>query len=408
MAEKTEEPTAKKLRDAAKKGQTFKSKDIVAFVVVAAGVMSITTIVDLTRAMAEFLRIASMNTLPNPADYVFELTKLFLRIAMPFMLLCALAGALPALMQSRFTLAVESIKIDFTALDPVKGMKRLFSWRSVKETVKALLYVVIFAVTVQMFARLYHRDVFGLFRAQPALLGHMWIVMTVRLILLFLLCALPVMVLDAVVEYFLYYKELKMAKHEVKQEYKESEGNHEIKSKRREIHHELLSEEIKANVEQSDFIVANPTHIAIGIYINLDVVPIPFVSIRETNARALAVIRHAEANGVPVVRNVLLARSIYRNSPRRYSFVSHDDIEGVMRVLTWLKEVEVANRFVAADLDESFTSAMTGGDLEEDEPVPYHDVEPTQHDREDGLDGTDAAGTSGNGVPPAPKDNRNT
>ncbi|AIP66047.1 EscU/YscU/HrcU family type III secretion system export apparatus switch protein [Burkholderia thailandensis] len=344
MAEKTEKPTAKKLRDAAKKGQTFKARDIVALVVIATGALSAPALVDLTRVAAEFTRIASTGAQPNPGAYALAWAKLFLRIAAPFVLLCAAVGALPSLVQSRFTLAVESIRIDLTALDPIKGMKRLFSWRSVKDAVKALLYVGVFAITVRVFADLYHHDVFGLFRARPALLGHMWIVLTVRLVLLFLLCALPVLIVDAAVEYFLYHRELKMDKHEVKQEYKESEGNHEIKSKRREIHQELLSEEIKANVEQSDFIVANPTHIAIGIYVNPDIVPIPFVSVRETNARALAVIRHAEACGVPVVRNVALARSIYRNSPRRYSFVNQDDIDGVMRVLIWLKEVEAANR----------------------------------------------------------------
>ncbi|KVP66717.1 type III secretion system protein [Burkholderia ubonensis] len=344
MAEKTEKPTAKKLRDAAKKGQTFKARDIVALVVIATGALTAPTLVDLTRIAAEFVRIASTGAQPNPGAYALAWAKLFLRIAAPFVLLCAVAGVLPSLVQSRFTLAVESIRFDLTALDPVKGMKRLFSWRSAKDAVKALLYVAVFAIAVRLFIDLYHHDVFGLFRARAALLGHMWIVLTIRLVLLFLLCALPVLIIDAAVEYFLYHRELKMDKHEVRQEYKESEGNYEIKSRRREIHQELLSDEIKANIEQSDFIVANPTHIAIGIYVNPDIVPIPFVSVRETNARALAVIRHAEEHGVPVARNVALARSIYRNSPRRYSFVNQDDIDGVMRVLIWLKEVEAVNR----------------------------------------------------------------
>ncbi|WP_323117704.1 EscU/YscU/HrcU family type III secretion system export apparatus switch protein [Burkholderia alba] len=344
MAEKTEQPTAKKLRDAAKKGQTFKSRDLVALAVVAVGTVSASVLVDLTRVMAEFVRMATTAAYPDPSAYALAWAKRFLGIAGPFVLICAVAGVLPSLLQSRFTLAVDAIRFDFEALDPIKGMKRLFSWRSVKDVAKALLYVAVLAVTVRVFADLYHRDVFGLFRARPALLGHMWLVLTIRLVLLFLACALPVLTLDAAFEYFLHRRELKMDKHEVKQEYKESEGSHEIKSKRREIHQELLSEEIKANVEQSDFIVANPTHIAIGIYVNPDVVPIPFVSVRETNARALAVIRHAEASGVPVVRNVALARAVYRNSPRRYSFVSPDDIDGVMRVLIWLREVEAVNR----------------------------------------------------------------
>ncbi|WP_080494425.1 EscU/YscU/HrcU family type III secretion system export apparatus switch protein [Burkholderia ubonensis] len=356
MAEKTEKPTAKKLREAAKKGQTFKSKDIVALVVLTVGAAAAVAVIDLRRVMIEFAHIASTGAMPDPGSYALGWAKLFLRMSAPFVLFCAVAGALPALIQSRFTFAVEAIKFDLTVLDPVKGMKKLFSWRSAKDAVKALLYVVVFAVTVRLFAALCHSDIFGLFRAPAALLGHMWIVLTIKLVLLFLAAALPVLALDAGVEFYLYYKELKMDKHEVKQEYKESEGNHEIKGRRRELHQELLSDEIKSNVEQSDFILANPTHIAIGIYINADVVPIPFVSVRETNARALAVIRHAESKGVPVVRDITLARSVYRNAPRRYSFVSADDIDAVMRVLIWLKQVEAANdgeltggRFAAPD-----------------------------------------------------------
>jgi type III secretion system export apparatus switch protein len=342
MAEKTEQPTAKKLRDAAKKGQTFKSKDITAVAVLAVGALVLSFAVDLRRVMLEFASVASTGATPNPAGYLMGWGKRFLMLVTPFVLVCAVAGALPSLIQSRFTLAVEALKFDLTALDPMKGMKKLFSWRAAKEVVKALLYVVVFAVTVYVFANLYHRELFQLFRAEPAVLAHLWIKLSVRLILLFLLCALPVLLLDAVVEYFLYFKELKMDKHEIKQEYKESEGNQEVKSKRREVHMELLSEEVKSNVEQSDFILANPTHIAIGVYINLDVVPLPFVSVRETNARALAVIRHAESKGVPVVRNISLARSVYRNS-RRYGFVNQDDLDAVMRVMIWLKQVEAAN-----------------------------------------------------------------
>src|SRR5262245_42766595 len=142
MAEKTEQPTAKKLRDAARKGQTFKSKDIVAVIVLAVGVLSVAVVVDLRRVMFEFARIASTGTMPNPNGYVLGWAKSFLRLATPFVLLCAVAGALPSLVQSRFTLAVEAIKLDLTVVNPVNGFKKLFSWRSAKEALKALLYVV--------------------------------------------------------------------------------------------------------------------------------------------------------------------------------------------------------------------------------------------------------------------------
>lgn len=343
MAEKTERPTAKKIRDAARKGQTFKSKDIATFVTLAAGAISVAWVVDLTRLKMEFARMASLAVQPDAGEYIFGWEMLFLRIAIPFVVICAFTGMLPSLVQSRFTLALEAIRFDLTAVDPVKGIHRLLSWRSVKDALKALLYVIAFLVAVRAFAAIHHGDVFGLFRARPDLLGHMGVVLTVRLVLLSLLCALPVIVIDTVVEYFLHYKEMKMEKSEVTKENKDNEGDRKLKAKRREIHQELLSNEIKENIEQSNFILANPTHIAIGIYLNPGIVPIPFLSVRETSGRAIAAIRHAEASGVPVVRNVSLARSIYRNCPRRYSFVNHEDVDAVLAVLIWLKQVEIAH-----------------------------------------------------------------
>ncbi|WP_175924701.1 EscU/YscU/HrcU family type III secretion system export apparatus switch protein, partial [Burkholderia latens] len=124
------------------------------------------------------------------------------------------------------------------------------------------------------------RELFHSFNAPIASVGHLWVQLTVDLILLFMVCAVPVVLLDALVEYFLHYKNLKMDRHEVKQEHKNNEGNPEIKDRRREVHIELLSGEVKANIRQSDFMLANPTHIAIGIYLNPAIAPLPFVSVR--------------------------------------------------------------------------------------------------------------------------------
>ena len=72
-----------------------------------------------------------------------------------------------------------------------------------------------------------------------------------------------------------------------------------MKQEQRRLGHELLSGEMMGNVEQSTFVLANPTHIAIGVYINAAIAPLPFVSVMETNERALAVIEHAKKMNIP-------------------------------------------------------------------------------------------------------------
>lgn len=88
-------------------------------------------------------------------------------------------------------------------------------------------------------------------------------------------------------------------------------------------------------------VIANPTHVAIGIYFKPELSPIPYVSIHARNQHALAVRRYAEKVGVPVIVDVPLARRLYR-SHRLYDMVSLKEIHAVVRLLSWLQQVELA------------------------------------------------------------------
>lgn len=344
MAEKTEKPTDKKLRDSAEKGQTFKSKDVVSVAVLMAAALCVRAMIDLPDLMRQFLAVAEYGARMSPEMYLRHWTWEFIKLSLPFIAVCAIAGIVPTLFQTRFTLAFKAVKFDLAALNPVAGFKKIFGMRMVKEFVKSLIYLIVVGAVAYLFVLLNRHELFALSGARPVLLGHMWSGLTVRLVWFFLACTTPVLVFDIGVEFYLYYKDLMMEKHEVKQEMKDNEGNPEIKSKRKELSFDLLSEETKAAVEQSSFIVANPTHIAIGIFMNEDIAPLPFISIREVNMKALAAIRYAESKGVPVIRNISLARSIYANCPRRYQFVDTDNLLAVMQILIWLMQVEAANR----------------------------------------------------------------
>ncbi|MBY0446988.1 MAG: EscU/YscU/HrcU family type III secretion system export apparatus switch protein, partial [Burkholderiales bacterium] len=156
-------------------------------------------------------------------------------------------------------------------------------------------------------------------------------------------CIVLILVLDALAEYFLHMKDMKMDKQQVKTEHKEQDGNPEIKSKRREVHQEILSEQIKSDVSNSKLIIANPTHIAIGIFYKPEIIGVPFISLIETNQRALAVRAYAKKVGVPVIRNIALARRLLKTH-RRYSFIQVEEIEEVLRLLAWLDQVENADK----------------------------------------------------------------
>ncbi|MFP2240070.1 EscU/YscU/HrcU family type III secretion system export apparatus switch protein [Pseudescherichia vulneris] len=338
---KTEQPTPKKKKEAAEKGQSFKSKDLIISCLILLGVQYLINTQDAVELMTLLRRVIENGFANDMEGYAKAVFWTGIKIFLPFLLLCIVASALPALLQTGFLLASKALKLNFSALNPVNGFKKLFSLRTVKDVIKSLLFLVSFVCAAIMFWNTNKVTVFAQVNTDVVNMFPIWAKLFGSLVYLCLGCALMVLILDALAEYFLHMKDLKMDKQEVKREHKEQDGDPEIKSKRKELHMELLSDQVKSDIENSKVIVANPTHIAVGIYVNLEVVGIPFISVLETNQRALAVRAYAEKVGVPVVENIHLARRIYKTH-RRYSFVSLEELDEVIEVLIWLEQVENA------------------------------------------------------------------
>ncbi len=156
---------------------------------------------------------------------------------------------------------------------------------------------------------------------------------------LMLVCAvgfLAIAVADYAFERHQHYKQLRMSKDEVKREYKEMEGSPEIKSKRRQFHQELQSSNLRADVRRSSVIVANPTHVAIGIRYRRGETPLPLITLKHTDALALRVRRIAEEEGIPVLQRVPLARALLRDG-NVDQYIPADLIQATAEVLRWLE-----------------------------------------------------------------------
>ncbi|WP_265716009.1 EscU/YscU/HrcU family type III secretion system export apparatus switch protein, partial [Providencia rustigianii] len=150
--------------------------------------------------------------------------------------------------------------------------------------------------------------------------------------------------------FFLFIKNLKMEKQEVKKEFKDNEGDPHIKSARKGLHQEILSEEVKSNVRNSTFIMANPTHIAMLIYYDSNIAPLPFLMAKMRGVQAKAIIKYAQQQGVPVVRDIILARQIWRTY-KKDSFIDDQGLQSVMQIITWLIRVELEK--LGIDVDET-------------------------------------------------------
>jgi len=338
---KTEMPTPKRRRDAAKKGQTFKPKDLATTCLMLCGIAFVVSNVALVEVMEVYRNVIASGFDLKAQSYVMDLLWIALRTLAPILLVCVLASAVPTLLATGMALASEAFKLNLGALNPINGFKKLFSMRTVKDTIKALLYLGSFCVAFWIVWVTERRLLFAQLHAQPLELFGIWGHLLLVLVLTFLGCILLIVLLDAFCEYWLYIKELKMDKQSVKRERKDQDGNPEIKGRRRDLHMELLSEQIKSDIKGSRVIIANPTHIAVGIYFRPEITVMPFISLMETNQRALAVRAYAEKVGVPVITDIPLARRIF-STHRRYSFVQEQEIEQVLRLLIWLEQVEQA------------------------------------------------------------------
>ncbi|HDL8466783.1 TPA: EscU/YscU/HrcU family type III secretion system export apparatus switch protein [Yersinia enterocolitica] len=362
MAEKTEKPTDKKIRDSAKKGQSFKSKDMVAAVVLVSGAFAISGFSSLYGLGSLLQRI-----LLSPSDIGVEalldkLYSLFLQAVVPVLLACFLPGAIISLLQSRFRLATEAVKIDFSHLNPISGFKKIFALRSLKELVKAFLYLLVFATSAAVFFIFWRQEIFMLYRTTINGMISQWAHLCITFIMVFLAVALLILLIDTLTEFFLFMKDLKMEKQEVKKEYKDNDGDPHIKSARRGLHQEILSEDVKSNVRSSTFVMANPTHIAMVIYYNGDIAPLPYLMMKTRGLQAKAVIAYAESQGVPVVRDIPVARQLWRNYCKD-SFINDQGLDDVMHIINWLVRVELVKMGIDVDAVLEQLEADNAADL---------------------------------------------
>ncbi len=245
-ASKTEKPTPKKRRDAAKKGQTFKAKDLSTSCLMLCGLIYLAGNGLLLQVMEVYRRLLAAGFAADPQHYAAALGVLMLKIILPLIAVCFLASAVPTLLTTGMAIASEALKINFGALNPINGFKKLFSLRTLKDTVKSLLYLGCFVIAFWVVWRTQRHLLFAQLYAKPIDLFPIWAHLLLVLLLTFLGCILLILILDALCEYWLYIKDLKMDKQAVKREHKEQDGNPDIKGRRRDLHMELLSEQVKS------------------------------------------------------------------------------------------------------------------------------------------------------------------
>ncbi|MCR9303239.1 SctU family type III secretion system export apparatus subunit VscU [Vibrio diabolicus] len=343
-AEKTEQPTAKKLRDARQKGQVAKSQEIVSSALILALIIVLFAFADYYMSHISALillpsKLAYQGFQDALVDVAIAIAKEIAYLLAPIILVAALVAIFSNMGQFGFLFSGESVKPDIKKINPVEGAKRIFSLKSVIEFIKSILKVSLLSCIIWVTLRgninaLMQIPTCGL-ECVPTITG----VMIKQLMIISSVGFIVIAAADFAYQKFDHTKKLKMSKDEVKREYKEMEGSPEIKSKRRQLHQELQASNQRENVKRSNVLVTNPTHIAVGLYYKKCETPLPVITLMETDAVAKRMIAIAKEEGVPVMQKVPLARALYADG-NVDQYIPSDLIEATAEVLRWLASLE--------------------------------------------------------------------
>ena len=314
--DRTEAATPRRLQRAREEGQVPVSRELTTFAGLAAVTLAIVLAApgaahDLALRLSVFL--ARAHELPLGGGGVFRLAGLtWLRASAPFVLAAMLAGVVAVLLQTRFMMSGKALRVDFTRVSPKAGLKRLLGADSLVEAVKSLVKItVLAAVGWQVLRADLPELLLAPFGDPSQMLGQVaGPVLHVTMVVL--AGQALIAVLDVFWVYLRHSRGLRMSRHDVMEEQKETEGDPRTKARIRQIRMFRARKRMLAAVPKATVVITNPTHYAVALSYDRTKNAAPRVVAKGVDSMAARIRDAAEANHVPLVANPPLARALYR------------------------------------------------------------------------------------------------
>ena len=319
--EKTEKATPKKKKKAREEGQVAKSPEVnTAFLLITAffglqffaphmagGISNV--FVYSFGLIANIHNIYDLDFMPRLIAYMFMQVVL---LALPLMLVSLAVGVVANVLQVGWHPTMKPLMPKLSKLNPIKGFKRVFSMRALVELVKslikfAIILIVIYSVVqseIENIPFLMEINVVG----SAAFVGGLIIRLGTTIGIIFLFVAL----FDYSYQRYKHTKELRMSKHEIKEEYKQSDGNPQIKGKIKQKMREISMRRMMQGVPNADVIITNPTHYAVALAYDRNSGEAPRVVAKGVDFLARRIREKAKENKIEIVENVQLARTLYQ------------------------------------------------------------------------------------------------
>jgi len=345
-ADKTEKPTAKRLRDARKKGDIAKSRELTSTVAILGWLIIIWLMTPTIFRRIEALFSLVFDSLDRPfretiGNISVAALDVTLALLLPMMFGAALLALLTEFIQVGPIVAPSRVKPDVARLNPAEGVKRMFSQENVVEVLKSLVKTL--ALVGILIAVLWSEvgSFVKLTTAPPAALGkaysHSTLILGAWVIFVFFFIS----VLDSIYQRFAYTKRLKMSRRDIRREHKEEEGDPYIKGRRRQLHQEWATRNLVEAVRSSNVVVTNPTHVAVAILYTPGETLVPVVAAKGEEHVAKIIREAAEEAGIPIMQNIDLARGLYDRTEID-DFVPVEFFEAVAELLRWADSIKKA------------------------------------------------------------------
>lgn len=323
--DKTEEPTSKKLDDARKKGQVGKSQELAHAIELIAAFLSIRIFVGfLGQHFTDLFTWAYTYMIPQIVEsdrsglsvlsagnlLLYGILQMFILLA-PFLAIGFLVAILGNGLQFKFQVSTEPLKPKLDKFNPINGFKRMFSLQSLMNLALSVSKIVIIFLVAYSMIKDHLNELYLMYElplyAAVAQVGTLVLDIGLRISLILLIVGLA----DLFYHKWKYKKDLKMTKQEVKDEYKNTEGDPQIKGKQRQRMREASQRRMMQSVPQADVVITNPTHIAVAIKYDINEAPAPIVVAKGEEYLAARIKEIAKENHITIKENKMLARSIY-------------------------------------------------------------------------------------------------
>lgn len=351
MGEKTEKATPKKLRDAKKKGQIAKSQDLPSAFTFIASIWIVLQMSDFLYhklggfIISTFNQISQGNLNLAVAALMMQANEIIFACSMPALVLVSIIGVAINFLTVGPVFAPEVFKFDIKKFDPVQNLKAKFKIKTLVELLKSMAKIgvaswIIYDVMYSSLPVLIRAVSMPM--ASTLLIFHAFLMeVIIKVGLFFIIVAIA----DFAYQRKTFAKEMMMEKFEIKQEYKNSEGDPHIKGKRKQIAQEIAYQEgPTGGVKRAQAVVTNPTHLAIAIGYKREVDAAPYILAMGEDVIAERIKSIAEANDIPVVRNISLAHKLW-NEGDIYEYVPEDSYEAIAEILRWIASLQTEDAY---------------------------------------------------------------